>query len=273
MLIPQQNLQNNNYFSTIANDKKVYRPTFGEYNGIDKIKNNKNLISETVMNFSGLLRDCDYFWEDFTNYLKDKHPNGVRIQSGTGSNGSEAYSLIMKLIDKYGIEDSKKYFPIKVTDISRKSIKSINSHKLNISDRELERMKLCLVNHKVDDFFTMIGEGKPQEKKSLLVGDDYMVKEVLHSNIQAGVADIFKEIKNPDNISEPLVLLLRNCWYLLKKDSRENLARELYKNLQPGSSVVIGSVDLALIPETLIKQGFVRINKFIFEKPLLNRVL
>ena len=260
MRIISFNIANNT--TSTKTGQKSYAPTFGEYENFGKIAPNPNLFDTSIYNFSGVFRDGK-FWDEFTDYIVQKHQNGVKIHSAAGSNASEAYTIIMKLLDN-NEQSAKKYLPIKVTDICPTAIEDIKTKEIYLSEREQGRMEAFLSNKKSEDFFEVLPDGDYNHETHTFKGHNYTIKKVLHSNIKPAVADIFKEIKKPENFQEPTVLLLRNCWYQFKKK-----IKDLYKKLKPTSSVVIGSIDIMHdVPELFVKKGFVEINKFIFEKPL-----
>jgi len=256
---------------TLTQNQKMsnpFLPTFGEYETFEIIKSNKNLIMEELHNFSGVFRD-DAFWDDFSDYLVQNHANGIKVHSATGSNASEAYTIIMELFDKYP-QVAQNYLPIKVTDISPAPINSIKSGKIYLSDREKLRMEYCLTSKKMEDFFELLPDDNVENEKHLFKGHNYAIKENLSSNIEASVEDVFKYVKNAENFKEPVVMLLRNCWYQFTPEAQKELVEESYKQLKPTSSVVIGSIDMIKLPKLLMEQGFNRVNRFVFERPFLN---
>lgn len=167
----------------------------------------------------------------------------------------------------------KNIFPILTNDISDEAINQIKKREIEISTTEEEAIFLNLKNVGMENFLDFDNNDNANLWKTGVLS----VKDSLYSNIVPRCADIMKDLKDKSRFDDPCVLLFRNAWYFFTDKGKSKLAKMFFKALKPGSSLIIGELDRDKIPPILIKQGFKRAfvsgieQKYIFEKPLLNR--
>lgn len=228
-------------------------------------KNNKNSrinFSSTRLLKGKISHQTNFFrpdlnWDVLFTHITKKMPEDTVILNYACSDGSEAYSLSLLLIDRLG-EKAKKYFPIKAFDISKQIIKKAKSGVIGITETSNQdvhdinalRNKIKL---KYEDFFKKISSNKhPDEVVGAAFFMDYelpikaeqhQVSESLKRTIDFQVSDITKDFKK-SIIDKPTVVMFRNAWrYLSNENSRENLAFDLFNNIKKGSIVVTGCAE------------------------------
>lgn len=182
-------------------------------------------------------RDMD--WNKFTHYLADKSD----IYCLASSSGDEVYTVIMKLIQKFG-DDAKRFYPIKAYDKDPHIIKMANDGYLPMYDCDEDIINNC-TNDKFNEYFEKISEDDiPEYLKKMDIVYDFMakVKPILRDKVIFSVADATEQCKSIN--SDKAVVLARNFWPYLKDESQMiKFANDLYKNLGKNSAVVIGDYD------------------------------
>lgn len=186
------------------------------------------------LNTTGLFRK-DLDWDKFADFLISKYKNTdkVNIYCYACSDGSEPYSLAIKLIEKaakLGV-DCDKFFPIYAKDIDSKMISMAKRGYLpaNESDEKIltEYPQYFEKTHIIPD---------------LDLGCDsiWRVRSYLKNKVIFQHADINTDI----NIVKPnnSVVMARNFWIYLDGDfQRRNLARNIQALLKKNSLLVVGN--------------------------------
>ena len=234
---------NLNFNSNIYN-KGIYNPVFTS-SSRDVYNDKGELIHR---NDTSLFRSDIGDWDKFAQYINNKFKNcdKVNIYSLSCSSGDEVYSLVMKLIDKYGEKGAEKYFPIHASDYDEKIINMAKEGYLPLFEDDIELIN-NQTNGKFNDYFEILQE-PPQIINDMKMEQysDYdiiaKVKDKLRNKVEFKVADATKECKlvKPENS----LVMVRNFFPYLKDEiSRINLAENLYKTLDKTSVVVIGKFD------------------------------
>ncbi len=207
----------------------------------------------------------DLDWDNFASLLEKKYKstNKVNIINHICSNGQEPYSLVVKLIQKFG-ESAEKFFPIDARDINFENIASAIRGHLGIKNNDMYRINECTQN-KINNFFNF-GRAMSQENDLVLIP-----KKEIKNKVNFKQSDIFDDI---DKIpAENTVFMCRNFWPYLKPQSREFLAQKLSQKLTSSSLLAIGDFDYKCqTPKLLRKYGFVETfveNIFTKSNPLL----
>ncbi len=219
---------------------KTYQPSF-------------SAIGRNVCNSAGKLlyrNDTSLFrydlgdWDKFTEYLMNKFKNTDKVNFYilSSSAGDEGYSVIMKLLQKYGEDGAKKFFPIIASDIDKKIVNMANKGFLPMFDIE-EKLINKQTGGKFGEYFEKT-EKIPDFIKDMNIEFDFLtkVKPVLRDKIQFHKADATKECLRlkPDNS----LVMARNFWPYLKDESiRIKFANDLFKTLKNNSAVVLGCFD------------------------------
>ncbi len=246
---------NRNYYS-----KNIYNTAFTS-------------IRRNVYNDKGELQhrnDTIFFrtdigdWNNFAQYINNKFKNCDKpnIYSLACSSGDEIYSLIMKLINRYGEKGAEKFFPIYASDFDEDVIEIAKEGYILLFEEDVGLIK-SEVKFKFDEYFKILKK-TPEiiEDLGLKKYSDYdfivKVKDKLREKVEFKVSDATQECKliKPDNS----LVMVRNFWpYLKDENTRINLAGNLYKSLGNNSCVVIGSFDntsSATAAKNLMDAGF-----------------
>lgn len=183
-------------------------------------------------------------WDRFTDYIGNKFKNTEKahIYNLACSAGDEVYSLIMKLLQKYGEDGASKFFPVLASDYDTKIINMAKKGYLPMYEGDD-----ALINKetggKFEKYFEKIEE-IPDFIKEMDIDFDFLtkVKPVLRDKVNFSVADAAEKC----NIIEPnnTIVMARNFWPYLKDESKRiKLSNDLYKSLDTNSAVVLGKFD------------------------------
>ena len=258
--------QNINFHNNRKNSSNT-APSFTAWEAVSRIKVKKAVQEPQVYHFTTLFRN-PHFWADFSSHIQNKFPNGAKIYNYAASDGSESYSLIMRLIEDIGDDNAKKYFPIMSNDIGKAAVQRMKKRKIEVSKNEEESIFINLKKTNLTQYFDFIGKDPIYGTNDIL-----KVKKSLYSKIIPKQANIMKDLEDSSMFQDPCVLLFRNAWYFFSKEGKNKLAEKLFDRLKPGSSLVIGGVDRPHIPPILIEKGFRPVKHYggdqlyIFERP------
>lgn len=179
----------------------------------------------------------DVNWKDFIKYqlehFKDK--NKVNIVQFGASDGSEAYTYIMSLMEFSDNKNTDKFYPIKSYDINEKIVKNTTQGLINITLEDEEAM--CKMNIKPKKYFE-----RPETRPYSYVPNQlFVAKPVLQKKVNFNQGDMFKllpKIKDDSNT----ILLCRNClgYFTEEFDSFIEQASEVLKK---GSLLVVGNLE------------------------------
>jgi len=210
-------------------------------------------------------------WDEFIKFLDYKYQdlNKVNVYNYGCSNGSETFSIIMKMLTNLGKENSEKFFPIIAKDIDLGAINKAKSTPLPIGWFEKNRIDVH-TDKNFDSYFIKDSSGY---RTNGVTSDEsyYFPTKILTEHVKFSQANILKDYKNikPENS----VVLARNFWPYLEENIPK-LISILAKQMGKNSTLVIGSFDINgcnnyginLILE-LVKKGFkITDNPLIFEK-------
>lgn len=214
-------------------------------------------------------KDSDY--SNFARFLNEHFSEGkVNVYDFACSDGSEAYSIAISLIEEIGEEEAQRFFPIQAIDKDRQIIKNAASGTIECDTVDIENITKN-THDKFDKYFEILEQN----------GKNYVlkVKEPLKNavNFKTGkIEDKLDDIKDSNN-----VVLCRNMWPYL---SRESMFKAVLKlsNLDNNSLVVIGNFDRdhempSLLPRAFQLIGLKELNNNMlikdesFEKRFTNR--
>lgn len=233
-----------NYNQSCYNKGRLYTPAFTSSSR--EVYNDKGQLIHR--NDTSIFRSDIGDWDKFTYYIYNKFKNCDKpnIYSLSCSSGDEVYSLIMKLVDKYGEKEAEKFFPIHASDYDEKIINMAQKGYLPLFEDDIDLINNH-TNGKFDEYFEILQE--PPKIITDMGMEQYAdydlivkVKDKLRNKVEFKVADATKECKSvkPDNS----LVMVRNFWpYLKDENSRINLAENLYKTIGKNSAVVIGKFD------------------------------
>ena len=238
-------------------------------NGDTFIKESYNPFENEVKNsnFSVFFRDDiedNIFsnWNTVIREICEKLPKDkkINIYDFACSDGSEAYSLIISLIETLGEKEAERFLPIKAFDKDKEIIKRAKSNFIFADKNDIERIKRY-TNDNLEKYFYV---AKEENGQCLLV-----VRPILSSNVVFKQAKIQDEIKN---LNEPNSLIFaRNMWKYLPEDERISSFKEMYDTIDSSSKLLLGAFDFhkgGKLPVGLAEAGFTAsdISDYSFEK-------
>ncbi len=229
---------------------------------------NSGIKKGQVLTSTSLFRD-DLDWKFLRdliiNNFKDKKQ--INTYCLACSDGSEAYSYVISLMDKLPEKEYIKYFPIMASDTDYESIRAANTGRINLGLSDFMRMK---ENVKSFDYF--IDKGKPiniSNNKNFAgyFYNSYKPINKLKNAVIFNQSDLLNEIKliKDDGNS---VIMARNVALYLKNDYIEEIAKTAGKILKKGSLFITGECDAqkSYLIEELVKNGFEEIKPLILRK-------
>lgn len=196
------------------------------------------------------------FRKTITNYFKNAPK--VNVYDFACSDGSEAYSLILSLIEELGEKASLKYFPIQAYDIDRTIIKIAQSGVIPCDMNDIRRMNENLKNKSKNGYYQISSDSNSTLKTSFVASD------ILKEKVNFKLSDIQSEIDNI-NPSNSLVLC-RNFWPYLSQTDRQETFKRLCDRLDETSLIVIGYFDTSAAKLPFEKYGYQEICPFMYKK-------
>jgi chemotaxis methyl-accepting protein methylase len=199
----------------------------------------------------------DLDWEWFTEFLVKnfREKDNVNFIQFGSSDGSEAYTQIITLLDRFYDKDVKKFFPIEAYDINEDIYNSAKSGIINIYDYEKKSFENRNINF--NRYF------QPTEETCLIQGEipegshSYKASKDLTSRVSfhcADMVDILRNLKDDSNT----VILCRNLLYYLSDRDVDFFTTMLACRLKKGSVFVTGGIDRPNVDEMLQAKGFIR---------------
>jgi len=213
----------------------------------------------------------DVAWPRFIDDLVNRYPNGAKIHCFACSDGSEAYTIALKLIQKLGLKKAQKFFPISAKDIDNKRIEKNNRGIIGLRKTiDIPEIKRCL--KKSGLLFNDLVEPAniPPEKvfgvHNYEIGQ-YKIKGLLKDFIKFEAADIVEDSKK--KFPKDSVVLCRNVVPYLDPEQEKQLIQNLSTNLKPNSMVAIGGFDqnYSYFGEHLIDSKFIAVD---INKPIVS---
>lgn len=233
MKIRTQPIIYTNYPQKNLNFTSNRRAVFEVINGV-KVLSRKN---------SSLFFKQDINWAKLADMFIDKYKdiNKVHTQVYACSDGAEAFSLAMILLEKLGPEKAKKFFPIIASDIDDEILKNPSKGIIKLSKEDIKNIK------------DVIGENY---KKYIKFDNNFAFSNELHDTVCTGrIMPILKNtvIFKKANIEEDIyniekdnsIILGRNFWSYIRTDEKKNkLAQIIAQNLGKNSIYIAGSTDI-----------------------------
>ncbi len=217
--------------------KKGTNPNFA----IVKIKNsNATQFFRADMPYT---KDSDY--SGFARFLNKHFSEGkVNIYDFACSDGSEAYSIAISLIEEMGEEEAQRFFPIQAIDKDKYIIKEAANGIIECDTVDMRNI-IANTHDKFDKYFEVLEQN----------GENYLlkVKEPLKNAVNFKIGKIenkLDDVKGSNN-----VVLCRNMWPYLSKESMFKAVLKL-SNLDKNSLVVIGNYDRDHEMPSLLPRAF-----------------
>jgi chemotaxis methyl-accepting protein methylase len=187
----------------------------------------------------------DLAFDDLIRHIYTKHKNvpKVNIIAHACSDGEEAYSFLIKMIDYLGNKEAEKFLPILAKDIEQTNIDVAKNGKYHIESFE----KGAIDFYMGKNFYNYL---LPTESKNSVKVSDSIKDKIIFSK-----SDILEDVKNID--FNNTVLLARNFWHYLEEENIDKLAMNLSHRMNKSSTLVIGDYDKQYnIDRILNRYGF-----------------
>ena len=212
-------------------------PTYNREIGDCNLYDIDSDIKMIVSNSTDFFRN-DINWKEIGEIFTKQFPrNKVNIYDFACSDGSEAYSLIISLIEQLGEKKASRFFPIIATDVDSEIINIANSGKISATDRDIFQIENMIKDGKIEKYFYITRYGY---NKNILTP-----KEILTKNVQFRQKGI-KEGLNEINKDENNIILARNFWKYLSRNELADSSWKLGQKVNDNTLLLIGRFDLAI---------------------------
>lgn len=215
----------------------------GEKKGIKIVDSNSTSFFRSDLDWKTLGTDID------SQFPQDK----VNTYIFGCSDGSEAYSLAVTLIEQLGLENAKKYFPIHASDIDGEMAKQAKSGTVLATENDILRFIKIVKDRQLGKYFIpeKLGDKTFNLKMSKLLTDNIIFS---HEDISEGLHNV----KNGANL-----IFCRNFWKYLSPQKIAELTWEMKEKLDDSSRIVIGAYDQSSIytPFFFENIGFLPVSK------------
>ena len=209
--------------------------------------------------------DMNWTWLANMEYELFKDKDKVNIVQYAASDGSEAYTQIISLLEYLGEKDSKKFFPIKAYDIDEEVVNAAKSGLLNIHENEyplFKKNRLC-----PEKYFFDTDQKLEIKNETLLGTKTFKVNPNLTKRVNFELADMFELIKILKDKSNT-VLLCRNILPYFEVPKIQEFLNLAGQHLKSGSLLAIGDLEslCKTVTENINNNGFMCIMKNVFQK-------
>lgn len=210
----------------------------------------------------------DIEWAKLARYEKRhfKDKEKVNLVQFASSDGSEAYTKIISLIENNPAPDDGKFFPIKAFDIDPEVIKAAKSKLLNTMT--FDRVSLQINTENYDKYFT-------ETDKKLDIKDDInfdsiktlKVSDILTDKVIFENKDMYKVLAKIRDESNT-ILMCRNILGYFDENKIEAFVKLVAQKLKTNSLFLIGEHDtrVSFIERYLGENGFAKVMKHVFQK-------
>lgn len=238
----------------------IYNPQFKSYSAVYKTSSGKEIGT-----FTRFFRE-DLSWEKFVRYqlehFKDKERVNI-VQFGA-SDGSEAFTHIMSLLEFSRGENVEKFFPISAYDLNSGMVKLASGGYINIynNDDNNDEDRMNDAGISIKKYFT-----KPQTEPPHFVPSSlFSVKNSLRKRVNFIQGDMFELLPKLQDNSDT-ILMCRNCLgYFPEK--MEWFVQTASKVLKAGSLFAVGHLeqDEPYFDELLKRNNFQKIMNNVYQK-------
>ena len=225
------------------------------------IKNFDIFGKNTIRTATNLFRE-DLDWFEFVkfmgNHFKDK--DKVNIFSLACSDGSEAYTMAISVLENLPENIKSKFLPIYASDIDKEVLKAAKSGRINIHSIEFlypERTYRCNLAKYFDNrsVSIMINGDDISETDTIF---SYQPIKKLTDSVKFKHSDILTELNNLKDEGNS-VILCRNVFPYIGENYKNEIVNSAKQNLKPGSLFIIGEYDsFSDIEHKLLANGFVQ---------------
>lgn len=231
----------------------------------------RNGLRKEIGTNTNMFRD-DVDWNNLAqfeiNHFKNK--NKVNIVQFASSDGSEAYTQIISLLENRRSEDVSKFFPIQAYDIDEEIHRASASGLINMVEKDKKRAEKARVN--LENYFEL-------SKQNLVIKNDnafhffgipvstYRVSEKIRNKVEFHNEDMFyilDKLKDDSNT----ILMCRNVLSYMDTNECEKFLSMAAQKLKAGSLLILGKFDTDL--QSVVKQihalNFKQVIKNVFLK-------
>ncbi len=200
---------------------------------------------EHIVNSAGKAINCHYTnfnrtdinWSKFAEFMAQRFANKpeIKINLFGCSDGSEVYTLMLAI--KSLPQKIAEKFKIFASDISEKMIMTAKNGEILLHDNDIA----FLEKNNAMEFFA---EDAKSDIK-IMRGENFyphIVKEDLRKNIEYSTKDVRKAAESENFSGE--VFMFRNGWTYNTLEEQDKIAKNLNKNCDEKTLVVIGQSDL-----------------------------
>lgn len=227
----------------------------------------KDFAMPYVLTSTNIFRE-DVDWKNLVKYILFHFAEKKKVQSFSlaCSDGSEAYTYAISLMEKIPDSSFGKFFPVKAVDIDSTMINLANRRLINLFDTEFYYASK-LYNVDLNNYFKKISDNPVTIQNDDLSDIPpialYEPIDELKENVQFKNSDILTELRNIKDEGNSVVMC-RNVMPYLSKDYMLQVVKAAKENLKKGSLFIIGDYDRkSNIEELLERNGFFR--------PLINQ--
>ena len=211
---------------------------------------------EVILTSTNLFRE-DLNWDSFAKYIISHfaYKPKINIYSLACSDGSEAYSAAISLMEKLPKILYDKYLPIHASDIDQVSIQYAKSGKLDIFSHEIYYAQKGGIDLSK---YINIPEKDLSGKsiKDIDKYESYEIKELLKNKVNFSNSDIYTELTKIKDSGNTVVMCRNVMPYLAPKHVTEIL-NLLKRVLKSGSLFVTGNFDEKVrFGNKLLNNGF-----------------
>ena len=240
MKISPINFNRQNFTSTtrttyISNSDGVFTlPRFNSLIGESPSFKKEDNVKMVVSNSTNFFRK-DISWNNLGKIFRKQFPKGnVKIYDFACSDGSEAYSIIIALMEQLGQKEAKRFLPIIASDVDEEIIRMANSGKIGVRADELPKIEDMIKKGGIEKYFIVhkTGSGYVLSPKEILSKNVVFKKET----ISKGLDEVNKDENN--------IIFCRNFWKYLSFNEMSEASWKLKEKLNDKTLVAIGDFDI-----------------------------
>lgn len=240
MKISPINFNRQNFTSTtrttyISNTDGVFAlPRFNPLVGTNSTFSRDENVKMVASNSTNFFRK-DISWENLGKIFKKQFPKGdVKIYDFACSDGSEAYSIIIALMEQLGQKEAQRFLPIIASDVDEEIIRMANSGKIGVSEDEFPKIEDMIKKGGIEKYFIVhkTGSGYVLSPKEILSKNVVFKKETISN----GLDEVDKDENN--------IIFCRNFWKYLPFNEMSEASWKLKEKLNDKTLVAIGDFDI-----------------------------
>jgi chemotaxis methyl-accepting protein methylase len=189
-------------------------------------------VQNNIFYYSFLFREPELF-AYLPDYLLEKYPQGANIVCYGASTGAEPYSIVMKLLEAMTPEQAARHFPVVAREQNPQLVEfAIREGALFLDTDDLQDYRQAGMKTPINRFLT--------RDRSQIKAGRYTVNPLLRDKVAFETADLVKDAAS-STFPPGTVLFFRNAWYHLPSPLKAvRLCRQLFANLPPGSTLIVG---------------------------------